>query len=96
MRFTRTVCFSVVTLGLALSAGPALAAPPEVPRDPTVVGSLDPNGPVRDWPGCPQGTRGVFVDRPAKPAKLYIDPRTGRITFYEGQEAFTGWECQAL
>jgi hypothetical protein len=96
MRFTRTVCFSVVTLAMALGASPALASPPELVRDPTVVGSLDPQGPVRNWPGCPRGTNSVFVDRPAKPAKLYFDERTGEFTFYEGQEAFVGWECQPI
>ena len=96
MRFTRTVGLSVVTLALALGAGPALANPPELVRDQEMVNSFDPNASARDWPFCPRGTRGVFVDRPARPAKLLIDPLTGRITFYDGQEAFTGWECQPL
>ena len=27
---------------------------------------------------------------------VYYDERTGKFTFVEGQEAFTGWECQPL
>ena len=93
MRFTRTVGFSALTLALALSAGPALAAPPDPVRN-IEVSPFDPNGPVRDWPGCPRGTKAVWVDREFRPAKLKIDPFTGKITFYEGQDEFHGWDCQ--
>jgi len=97
MRFTRTACTSALTLALALSAAPALAA-----GDPTT-----PIGPGPDiwklledrqkWshgpmPDCPAGQRAVWVSRPGKPPRIYVD-HLGRITIVKGELPYEGWEC---
>jgi hypothetical protein len=84
MRFTRTACLSALTVAAALSTvAPALAAPGD--------------GPVRlERPSCPPGERAVWVDRLATPPQLFIDPRTGRITWIPGEPEFHGWECQPI
>jgi hypothetical protein len=82
MRFTKTLCLAATTVGLAFSAGPALAAD---------------GGPEYVWepgPDCGPGSKAVWVDRPATPPFFEIDPRTGRITFNKGEPPFVGWECQ--
>jgi len=82
MRFTRTACLSALTLALALSAAPALAAPADPSR-------------TLEQP-CPPGQWLVWVDRPAGLPKLYIDPRTGQIEWYPGEPEFHGWACQPI
>ena len=49
-----------------------------------------------DRPACPRGERAVWVDRAGSLPKLYVDPRTGRITFEPGEPEFHGYECQPL
>jgi hypothetical protein len=83
MRFTKTV-LAAAAVGLALGAGPALAAD---------------SGPKYVWepgPDCGPGQRAVWVDRPATPPFFEIDPLTGRITFKKGEPGFRGWECQPI
>ena len=94
MRLTRTVCTSVLTAALALSAAPALAADPPV----ILEDRLEHDGPwiVKEWPGCPRGERAVWVDRPGNPSKVLIDYHTGEITFTDWVVEFHGWECQPI
>ena len=85
MRFTRTLCSSVLTLGFALSAAPALAADVGTER-----------WLWEDRPACPLGETAVWVDREATIGKFYRDPFTGRITWEPGEPAYHGWECQPI
>jgi hypothetical protein len=95
MRFTRTAFFSVLTLALAASAAPALAAD-DGTRDISAALQGGPRWLWEDRPECPPGERAAWVDRDATPGKLYVDPLTGRITWEPGEPAFHGWQCQPI
>ena len=86
MRFTRKICFSVLTAATALGAAPALAAadapPPPGPRQI-----------VWDQP-CPPGQFLTWVEHPGTPPRIYID-ELGRIKFIPGEPPFSGYECQS-
>jgi hypothetical protein len=101
MRFTRTACTSALTVALALSAAPALAAdPPGTPigAGPDISKLLQDrqkwllHGPM---PECPAGERPVWISRPGKPPKLYID-HLGRMVWTKGELPYEGWECAPL
>ena len=99
MRFTRTACTSALTLALALSTAPALAAGDPPPRLDSIPDMwLIKAGPriVDDRPECAAGQRAVWVNRLGNPGELIIDPRTGKITFINAQLPYEGWECQPI
>ena len=83
MRFTKTVCVSVLTLATAFSAAPALAAD-----------TGDPKFLWEDRPACPWGQWAVWVDRPGTPPVL--DLTKGGKQWTPGQPPFQGWECQPI
>jgi hypothetical protein len=97
MRFTRTACTSALTLALALSAAPALAADPPTPigAGPDISLLLQDrqkwmlHGPM---PDCPAGERAVWVSRPGIAPQFYID-ELGRIKLLKGELPYEGWEC---
>lgn len=95
MRFTRTVFSSVLTLALAVSAAPALAAG-DGTRDISAALKDGPRLLWEDRPACSPGERAIWVDRAGSPPELYIDPYTGRITWYPGEPEFHGWDCQPI
>ena len=99
MRFSRTACASALTLALALSATPALAA-----GDPTPIGPGPdiskllrerPKPFLEPMPDCPAGERAVWVSRPGTAPQFYID-ELGRIKLIKGELPYEGWECAPL
>ena len=89
MRLKSAVVCSALALTLAASAASAQAA---------VVSSRDlPTHPISVIPPtCPPGEKAVWVDQPATPPQLYIDPRTGQLTWIPGLPEFHGWQCQPI
>jgi hypothetical protein len=94
MRFTRTVFSSVLTLALALSAAPALAAD-DVTRDISAALQDGPRLLWEDRPACSPGETAVWVDRAASPGEFYVGP-TGEKTYYPGDSELHDWVCQPI
>jgi hypothetical protein len=90
MRYAKALCASVFTVAAAVGAESAPAA------DVTGTPSGSPQWLWDDRPACSRGERAVWVDRAGSPPRLYVDPRTGRITFEPGTPEFHGWECRPL
>jgi hypothetical protein len=89
MRFTRMVCLSAVALASGVGAAPALADdPPLVPAAP----KGEPLEYYGDWPGCPRGTRAVWVDQEARHGWLEVGDN-GKLIWHEDVKAFHGWQC---